>query len=379
MKICLFSTTHFDGQFFDVMARGLTAVGAELLFVSLHESTAPNWVSELPGIKHVSLGAEGRQHYPLAMIKLATLLRREKVTILHIHLFDAGIVGLLAGQLAGVPLRFIARHHLDENWLLGTRWHIALDQWMARRADCVVVPSLAVRQHMLERETLSDAKIEIIPHGFDLSAMTATAEDAQRVRQEFGLANGFVLGCVGRFFKNKGHRYLFEAVRSLLPEHPDLRILLLGAGDRALIEELIVEFGLQQQVVFAGYRKDVVACMKAMDLLVHPSLSESFGQVLVEAMSVATPVIATTVGGVPEIVSHGETGWLVPPKDATALAAAIRQLRADPQRRAQLGLAGQRSVREKFTAEQMVSRHLEMYRRHLGKELKGDAYVGAEV
>ena len=379
MKVCLFISTHFDGAFFEVMARGLTAAGAELLLVSLQASSAPAWVSELSAVKHLSLDVTGRKQYPRAIVTLAKLLRREKVDILHIHLFDAGIVGLLAGRLAEVPLRFIARHHLDENWLLGTRLHVELDRWMARGADCVVVPSLAVRQHMLERERLTSAAIEVIPHGFDLAVMSASDADRQRVRQEFGLDSTFVLGCVGRFFKNKGHRYLFEAVRLLQPEYPDLRVLLLGGGDRSMIEALVTEFGIQQQVVFAGYRKDVVGCMKAMDLLVHPSLSESFGQVLVEAMSVATPVLATAVGGVLEIVSHDQTGWLVPPQDAVALAMAIRQLRTDPARRVQLGLAGQQSVREKFTAEQMVSRHLEMYHRYFDKELKGGAYVSAEV
>lgn len=356
------------------------AAGYELLFVSLGTSRPPAWMQDFPSVQYVSLNADARWQYPLAAARLAWLFRRENVGILQTHLFDAGVIGLIAAWLARTPLRFAARHHLDENWLLGTRWHIALDQWMARRADCVVVPSKAVRQHMMTREALPGNNIEVIPHGFNFNLMAADTEQAGRVRRELGLENDFVLGCVGRFFKNKGHFYLFQAAKQLTREIPDLRILLLGDGDRALIEGMVAELGLQQQVVFAGYRKDVAACMKSMDVLVHPSLSESFGQVLVEAMCVGTPVIATTVGGVPEIVQHEKTGLLVPPQDAAALAVAIRQLHGNPQQRVQIGEAGKQDVLERFTAEKMVQHFIEVYRRHEREMIgKGKSYVTTQV
>lgn len=380
MKVCQISTTGFDGHYYASLARGLAAAGAEQLFVSLRESQAPAWLREIPAANHLSLNAAGRVQYPSAVFRLASLLRREEIDILQTHLFEAGVLGLLAAQLAGTPRRFVARHHLDETWLLGTRWHVALDCWMARRADCVMVPSAAVREHMIANEALSGDNVEVIPYGFNFNSMAATVGDALRVRREFDLGNGFVLGCVGRFFKNKGHSYLFQAANKLKREIPNLRILLLGDGDRAMIEAMVTELGLQEQVVFAGHRKDVAACMKAMDILVHPSLSESFGQVLVEAMCVATPVIATTVGGVPEIIRHQETGLLAPPKDAEALTAAIRELHADPQRRAKLAIAGQRSVMEKFAVEKMVQHYVEVYQRHArASSDKGKSYVASQI
>lgn len=379
MKICLFSTTHFDGNFFAVLGRGLVAEGMELLLVSLQASRPPVWLAELAGAKHLSLNANTRAQYPLAILKLAQLLRREKVTILHTHLFDAGVVGIVAGRLARMPLTVITRHHIDEPLILGGRLPVEVDRWMARRADCVIVPADAVRRHMVTQESLSDKHVEIVPYGYDFNSFKANPDDAGNVRREFNLESAFVIGCVGRFFKNKGHYYLLKALKEIAREAPNVRLLLLGDGDRALIEEGMREFNVAGQVIFAGYRQDVSACMSAMDLLVHPSLSECLPQVLIEGMNARTTIIATSVGGSPEIVAHGESGLLIPAKDSDAIVDAVLTLYRDAPLRRQLAEAGQRSVREKFTAERMVSRHIEVYRQYLGKELEGGAYVSAEV
>lgn len=364
MKVCQFSSTSVEGGYFEGLAQGLASAGHELQFVSLREARPPGWLARYPAINYRTLGTTARWQYPLAILRLAWWLRREQISILHLHLFDAGIVGLFAAFLAGVPVRLLSRHHLDETWLLGTRLTVELDRWMARRADCVIVPTKAVRQHMVEKEALADTLIEVIPYGFQFEALTADELAGQRVRDELGLDSAFVLGNVGRLVHNKGHRYLFQAVKALLPEIPNLRVLLVGDGERALLEGIVAELELQKYVVFAGFRRDVAACMKAMDVLVHPSLSESFGQVLVEAMCVGTPVVASAIGGIPEIVSHERTGLLVPVADAGALEVAVRRLHAQPKWRETLGLAGHASVHERFSRELMMQRYLEIYRRY---------------
>jgi glycosyltransferase involved in cell wall biosynthesis len=293
------------------------------------------------------------------------------------------VVGILAARLALVPLTVVTRHHLDEPLLLGSQLNVEIDRWMARRADCVIVPADAVRRHMVVRESLSDRNIEVVPHGYELGALDAAPDDRNRVRQEFNMESDFVLGCVGRLFKNKGHYYLLNALKEIAQEIPGVRLLLVGDGDRALIEGWVREFGLEDRVVFAGYRRDVSACMSAMDLFVHPSLSECLPQVLIEAMNVGTPVVATEVGGVPEIITDGETGLLIPAKDVRAIVAAVLALYRDPGWREQLAGTGQRSARARFTADKMVGRHWEIYRRYLnqtGRKLKGEGtYVGAEI
>lgn len=380
MRICQLSSTTLDSHYYGSLGLGFSASGATQVCGSLMERKPPAWMSEAERVSYFCLNARGRKDYPRAILRLARLLRRERVEVLQTHLFDAGVVGLLAARLARTPVVVVARHHLDEPYLLGTRWHVKTDGWMARRASCVVVPSDAVRRHMIAREGLRGDNVEVIHYGFDFADFDATPEDGQRVRAEFGLESSFVLGNVGRFFKNKGHAYLTEALAELRREIPNIKLVLLGSGERGWIEEAARTHGVEDRIIFAGFRKDVPACMRAFDLLVHPSLSESFGQVLVEAMAVGTPVVASSVGGVPEIVSDGETGLLVPAMDAGAIARAVLDLYRDADKRERLALAGQRSVRERFTDEQMVKGYLDCYRRYLEKSFKGQKnYVAAQT
>lgn len=363
MKICHFCSTHFEGTYFSNLGRGLTEKGAKLFFVALDQATPPKWMEDFNTVKYLSLGIPSRFYYPIAVWRLARFLRKNKIDILHTHLFDAAIIGLIAAKLARCPKKVVSRHHLDEAAMLGTRLHVRLDKWSNTAADCVIVPSNATRRFMLEYERQSANNVQIVPYGFDFATLNGGDADRERIREEFGVSDKFVLGSVGRFFINKGHKYLLEAFATVLRDCQDARLLLLGDGDRTPIQNLISDLNIGDFVIFAGYRKDVPACMKAMDILVHPSLSESFGQVIVEAMSVGTPVIATSVGGVPEIVENGETGILVQPANPTELYSAITSLMRDPGLRSRFGLSGKESVLRKFNVELFIDKQWDCYQK----------------
>lgn len=362
MRICHFCSTNFDGIYYSYLGRGITEKGAKQFFVSLGDPLPPKWMEDCSSVEYSSLGISSRLFYPLAVWRLSRFLRKNKIDILHTHLFDAAIIGLVAAKVARTPKKVVSRHHLDEAAILGTRLHVALDKWSNETADCVVVPSNATKRFMIEYERQSAHNIRIVPYGFDFDVMHADNADRNRIRKEFGLVNNFVLGSVGRFFKNKGHLFLLEAFSKVVDDCPSVRLLLLGSGDRVPIENLISKLNIEEYVIFAGYRNDVPACMKAMDILVHPSLSESFGQVIVEAMSVGTPVIVTSVGGVPEIVTNGDTGIVVQPSNSTELYNAIITLIRDPTAHARLGLRGKESVLRKYNVRNFVDRQWECYR-----------------
>jgi glycosyltransferase involved in cell wall biosynthesis len=275
------------------------------------------------------------------------------------------MVGLAAARLARVPLAVLTRHHTDEMFIVGSRWHVMADRLMARAADQVVGFSHAVRNHMMRREGADGSKIEVIYQGFDFDALNATAEDGRRVRAELGLGDEFVVGCVARFFKTKGHEYLLAAVRELTATIPDIRVMLLGGGDRSPIEAMIRAEGLEGRVIFTGYRNDVPACMRAMDVVIHPSLTEAFCQTVVEALAAGAPLVVTDVAAASEVVRHGENGMLVPPRDPAAIADAVRTLHRDPAATRRMADAGQRSVRERFTIDRMVSQQVACYHRWL--------------
>jgi glycosyltransferase involved in cell wall biosynthesis len=182
-----------------------------------------------------------------------------------------------------------------------------------------------------------------------------------------GVADGTpVLLTAGRLEPEKGHRYLLRALPRLLAAHPRLRLWLAGEG--SLCEALRREaarLGLADAVDFLGYRADVPSLLAACDLLVVPSLEESFCLTLLEAMALGRPVVAARVGGIPEVAVEGETAWLVPPADPEALAEAVADALARPEEAARRGEAGARRARERFQISAMVAGFAQVYQRVL--------------
>ncbi len=314
---------------------------------------------------YVSLDANTKRSYPRAMVQLARWLRRQRVDILQTHLFDAGLIGVLAARLAQTPKVIVTRHHTDQVEMTGTWIHRALDRWMAKQGDRVVAVSHAVRDYMVTHDHCHGDDIEVIHLGFDFAALSPTEEDRQRLRAEFGFSSEFVIGCVASFIPSKGHRYLLQALRELISVMPAIRLLLVGDGDRSEVETLITHLSLQDYVVFAGYRRDTPACMRAVDVMVHPSLSEAFCQVLIGAMGVGTALVTTDVGGAAEVVEPGETSMLIPVANTSAIVRAVSELYQNAALRQHMAAAGQNRVRQRFTVDKMVVQQIECYKRLL--------------
>lgn len=359
MRVFLFATTSLEAPFFRNLAAGLRGRGLEVDGTSLFPE--PSVARSGVPAAYSSLQTRSRFAYPFATLRLTKLLRQRAPDVLHAHLFDAGLVGLVAGRLAGTRAVALSRHHMDEAWLLGAKTHVALDRWMARHADAVVAVSGAVKVHMEQREGIEARKIEVIHLGFDFTSLSPTAVDRRRVRQELGGESGYVIGCIGRLFPNKGQQFLIQAVAGLIHQIPNLRLVLVGSGERAPLARMARDCGLDDRITFLGHRTDAAACMAAMDLVVHPSLSEAFSQVIVETMAVGTPLIATRVGGSAEVIHHGETGLLVPPGDVEAIRAAIARLHGDRTVAEAMATAGRAFVRSQFTVERTVDKHVRFY------------------
>jgi len=352
------------------MTKGLAASRISVLCGDLCGNDSPAWLEHIRGARYFGLGTRTRREYPAAVLKLARILVRERVEILQTHLYDAGLIGLLAARLARTPVVLLTRHYSDQVKISGTRFHLAIDRWLARSANRVIAVSHAVRNHMISQERIDANHIEVVHLGFEFSRLSPSTEDGRRVRTEFGLKNEFVIGCVSSFFRTKGHRYLLIALNELVRNSPDVRLFLVGGGDQSEVRELTRNLGLENYVIFAGHRKDAPACMRAADLVVHPSLSEAFSQVLIETMAVGTPLVSTNVGGASEVITHDETGLLIPAADPSAIVEAVQTLYSDPEKRHRIAAAGQASVRERFTAERMVQCQIAIYESILNRPLK---------
>ena len=320
--------------------------------------------------------------------RLWGLVAAIKPDVLHTHLLKADAYGALAGRLGGARVTIASKH--NDEAVLRRRWVAHVHGWLSRLDDRVIVLSDHVGRYVVEVGRVPASKIRRVYYGIGLDRPLALADSAVReVRREFELppAGPFIL-CVGRLDPQKGHPYLFAAMREVGRRFPDARLVVAGtappgaqqasAGYAAQLRRQATEPDLAGRIIFAGERRDVPRLMAACDLFVLASLWEGFGLVFLEAMAAGKPVVATRVSAIPEVVLDGETGLLVPPRNSDALAAAIVRLCEDPAERRRLGSNGYQRVRRHFTAARMVDETLAVYRESLAEKSRGQGSPKSE-
>lgn len=277
----------------------------------------------------------------------------------------AQLNGPLLGRLAGVPC-VVSRFGNTTPASRGTMSKMRAAFGLTHRGVAI---SQAVRNHCVEHLGLLGGKLEVILSGLP-TAQFAADGPAQRaaVRSELGLApEHLAVVTVAGLRPAKGHEVLVRAAARLAPRLPALRWFLIGEGKlRPSIERAAAEAGLAGRLALLGSRLDVPRLLHAMDLFCLPSAREGFGLATAEAMAAGLPVVGTSVGGNLEVVEDGVTGWLVPPADDAALAAAIERWAALPDRGRELGLAGRQRTEQLFSAARMADQYLDLFRRVLG-------------
>jgi glycosyltransferase involved in cell wall biosynthesis len=206
----------------------------------------------------------------------------------------------------------------------------------------------------------------VIPHGQEVRRFEAVREnDISSVKKELGMDRGPALVCVSRLDRWKGHAYLFEAVRILKGEFPDLTLYLAGEGPyRTHLEASVREAGIAGWVTFLGFRKDALEIMAAADAVVHPSISEAFCSVVVEAVMLAKPLVTSEVGIAREIAPYVR---IVPPADSGALVEALRTTLANPGDAKRLATAGRAHILESMGASKVAQAHADIYRAVLSR------------
>jgi glycosyltransferase involved in cell wall biosynthesis len=345
------------------MVDGLTKKGVIVSLVELGEYTPPAWLHTYPGVRYFNLGVSKRSHYPIAVLRLASLLKKEKPDILHSHLYFAGLIAVLTKLFQRRSRVCLMRHHSEVVRMLGTRLHTSIDRWMAERADHVVTVSEATRQYMRTVDGIK-CEIDVVNIGFDFEIFSPNITERNSIRREFNFDDEtFVVGYAATFAPGKGHIQLVEAFGLLEKDIPRARLFLVGEGRLAEVDNAIQRLGISEKVTFTGWRDDVAACMNAMDAFVLPSLSESFSQVLIEAMGVGLPVISTKVGIAEEVVIDGENGLLVNPSDINAISKKLKLLFNQPNLRHKMGKAARESVTERFSVDRMVEEQYALYQK----------------
>jgi glycosyltransferase involved in cell wall biosynthesis len=236
-----------------------------------------------------------------------------------------------------------------------------------RCVDHVVAISTAIRDVLLA-SGVEAGRISVIPSGVDVDRFAAAHADREAVRAEWMVEpQEPVVVAVGALVRRKGHAVLLEAARRLAAQRIRARYVLCGEGaERGALEQQARESGLADAVRFAGWRADVPRQLAAADVVALPSLQEGLGVAALEAMAAGRSLVASRVGGLAELVREGEDGWLVPPGDPGALARALTQALADPERRRTMGEAGRRRVAREFSMTRMTSDNETLYRRLVG-------------
>lgn len=325
-----------------------------------NEGSMQAW-AKTQGVTPIIIPELGREINPLAdlkvLYKLYRLMRRERPQVVHTHTAKAGFVARLAARLAGVPVVVHTFHgHVFHSYFnpFKTRLFILIEQVMARLSDQIIAISPRQRQEILEFGIASPGKILIIPLGFELEPFLNCGNSKGQLRAELDLPNNVKLvGIVARLTAVKNHRLFIEAAAQVVQHCSDVRFLIVGDGElRAQLAQQVKELGLGQVVHFLGWRQDLPTIYADLDLVALTSHNEGTPVTLIEAQAAGCAVVATAVGGVPDIVADGETGYLVPPGDAGKLSDAIlNALSGDLHR---MGQAGQQAVKDKFVVNRLV-------------------------
>lgn len=297
--------------------------------------------------------------------RLARYVRKHRVRIVHSFGFYANVFAIPAARLGGADVVVASiRDTGDHLWWLQR----LLQRLVCRAADHVLVNAVAVKT-LLVRQGYDASRISVVRNGIDISRFRAPGATTG-LRRELGLPDGApVVAVVSRLNRLKGIEYFLEAAALLATRFPEALFLIVGDSiSQAYRNELQArarELGLGERISFTGFRSDVpdLLCEAAVSVL--PSLSEGLSNVVLETMAAGVPVVATSVGGTPEMVEDGVTGLLVPPRDARALAEAIGSLLADPARGRAIGRAGRQRVAERFSLQAMVSGTEQLYERLL--------------
>jgi len=340
------------------LARGLKERGYETTVVCQPSSPLASRARQ-ENVDVIELAMRGEGDLA-AVCQLARIIRERTFDIVHMHTSHAHTLGCLASWLARHGARIVTRRVAFR-----TRKHLVSKLKYRYGVHKYVAISAAIRQVMV-RDGIEPERITVVHSGVHMSRF-GQQHDLSSVRTELNIEPGRpVLGNIGRLETVKGQAVLVDAMPAVLKTFPQTVLLLVGGGEaRKALERKCRELGIESSVVFTGFRDDIPRLLQLFDLFIMPSLAEGLGTSLLDAMAVGVPVIASNVGGIPEVVDNELTGFLVPPCEPSALAQAIIRLLKNHGEAARFAVAARDTVRKKFTVDAMVEGNISVYEKVL--------------
>ena len=342
-----------------------------LFFACPHEG---EFASDLRNKGYSPLVLKMRSKFSFSVItQIKKFMQENKIQVVHTHGMRMGFYGGIAARLACVPAIVYTVHISTYDYPVtkGIKWfYLFLDNLTLRFSDRIICVSDSLASELRKRIPQAQDKISVINNGIDLNRFSLS-QDTASLAKELNLGLRPIIGAIGRLVDYKGPAYLLEATKELLNLYPDITCIFVGDGPlRASLENLAAKLGIFQHCRFLGNRKDIPQILSILDVLVLPSLSEGKPLILLEAMAMQKPIVATSIAGVTELITDGKNGLLVEPKNPFLLAGAIKQILDDPQRGKKLAEQGRATVEQYYTVEQMVGKLEDLYETVLREKIK---------
>lgn len=305
---------------------------------------------------HVETFLQKHVYDPTLLYRSYRYVKDNGFNILESNEYKSHVICFFLKLFTGLPWVAYAHGWTTEN--VKVKLYHSLDKILLPRADTVVAVSKSVRERLAPKA----AERAVVIYNA-IEPVDEDAAEAVDVREQFGVQpDETLLTVVGRLSPEKGHKDFIEALPMVLEKHPKVRAMLVGDGpDREKLEQRVADAGLEDVVIFTGYQGSMPPFYAATDLLVMPSLSEGLPYVALEGMSYGLPMVTTDVGGIPELVQEGVTGYLTPSEQPEAFARAIRRMLDDPEAMKRMGEAGRNITLNHFTPEVRVKQLEALY------------------
>ena len=295
----------------------------------------------------------------LAFVSIYRLIKRIKPHTVHTHTSKAGVLGRFAAYLAGVPIIIHTPHgHVFHSYYgyIVTKMIVFVERIMSLMTDKITALTDKERDEHLERGIASIEKYVIVHSGVMLQHIMNKDIDVETGKKKLGIPqNSNVIGTVGRLVPVKGHKYLVSAAKRVTKEFENTVFVFVGDGYlESILERQAESLGIRKNTIFAGWRSDVIDVLSLFDIFVLPSLNEGMGKVLIEGMALGKPIVASSVGGIIDLVKNDDNGILVPPRDSDALGDAILKLIRNRNMAQELGRNGKAKVYPEYDTTVMI-------------------------
>jgi len=293
------------------------------------------------------------------IIRLFILLKKEKISILHSHMYFSNFIGRIAGRLAKVPIIISTEHGIS---LWKNKFLIFFDRFSHKLSDRIITVSELSRQVRINREKIDKNKILTIHNFINIEDFDLNEQIDTDLATKYNIQNTFNIGMMTRLTKNKRVNDAIVAMKTIANDFPKTRLIVLGEGpEKNNLIQLTKDLNMEDKVIFTGYQSDIRSWLNVIDLFLLISKMEDFPVSLLEAMACAKPVIATNVGGIPEIVQDKKTGFLINPEDPENLSKKIIWMIQHEEEMKKMGLKGREYIENHFSNKIILPQIINLY------------------